>query len=106
MTMMMKSLILITDCICVNQELIHAHQPQSVYSTVMIEKRLMGVACKEWDTSDKLDSNFNQQAQKDVSTKSEMRVLTALLGEDVDSFNMSSFVIMRCLRGLNGCGRF
>lgn len=74
--MMMKSLILITDCICVNQELIHAHQPQSVYSTVMIEKRLMAVACKEWDNSDKLDSNFNQQAQKDVSTKSEMRVLT------------------------------
>lgn len=48
------------------QELIHAHQPQSVYSTVMIEKRLMEVACKEWDNSDKLDSNFNQQAQKDL----------------------------------------
>ncbi|XP_061178732.1 uncharacterized protein LOC133187394 [Saccostrea echinata] len=48
------------------QELIHIHQPKSVYSMVMIEKRLLEVACKEWDRSDKLDTYFTQQVQKDL----------------------------------------
>ncbi|XP_078341998.1 uncharacterized protein LOC111108050 isoform X2 [Crassostrea virginica] len=48
------------------QELTHFHQPKSVYSAVMIEKRMMELACKEWDSCDKLDNYFTQQAQKDL----------------------------------------
>ncbi|KAK3103240.1 hypothetical protein FSP39_017753 [Pinctada imbricata] len=48
------------------QELVHVHKPQTVYDSILIEKKLIEVAAREWEKADKLDDLFNQGVQKDL----------------------------------------
>lgn len=48
------------------QELIYFHRPETAYDTLMIERKMLEIAVKEWDKMGKIGDQFSNQTQKDL----------------------------------------
>jgi hypothetical protein len=48
------------------QELIYFHRPETAHDTLMIERKMLEIAVKEWDKMGKMGDQFANQSQKDV----------------------------------------
>ncbi|XP_048257717.1 uncharacterized protein LOC124151794 isoform X2 [Haliotis rufescens] len=47
-------------------ELIHIHKPETVFDTLMMEKKLLEVAQREWDRMENMGASYSPQLQKDL----------------------------------------
>ena len=43
------------------------HRPDTMVEQVMLEKHMLEMVVKEWNTLEEMGSSYTQQAQKDVS---------------------------------------
>lgn len=48
------------------QELIYFHRPETAHDTLMIERKMLEIAVKEWDKMGKMGDQFANQSQKDL----------------------------------------
>ncbi|CAC5397179.1 unnamed protein product [Mytilus coruscus] len=48
------------------QELVYFHRPETAHDTLMIERKMLEIAVKEWDKMGKLGDQFTTNTQKDL----------------------------------------
>ncbi|XP_076118208.1 uncharacterized protein LOC143085614 isoform X2 [Mytilus galloprovincialis] len=48
------------------QELVYFHRPETAHDTLMIERKMLEIAVKEWDKMGKLGDQFTNNTQKDL----------------------------------------
>ncbi len=53
------------------QDLTHAHKPETVTDSLMLEKNILTTLCKEWEQLDPMGFGYSPQVQKDVSNSVE-----------------------------------
>ena len=46
--------------------MIYFHRPETAHDTLMIERKMLEIAVKEWDKMGKMGDQFANQSQKDV----------------------------------------